>query len=192
MTAPTATSAPVGPPAVLATERDHTLASASGRPTTRPRPGRDAAITAELLSSAGPGLSRPLLAGPGQVAAAAAPGTSTATSPATQLPDPRSVSCSIAQAAAEVLAGIRPVAQLTRWVTPEVFGALATRAAIVVRQRGRGAAPRVTVRRVRVCRLSQLVAEASVVLDDGDRVRAAAIRLESHRGYWRATVLEIG
>ena len=49
-----------------------------------------------------------------------------------------------------------------------------------------------TVRRVRVCRLSQLVAEASVVLDDGDRVRAAAIRLESHRGYWRATVLEIG
>lgn len=102
------------------------------------------------------------------------------------------MSCSIAQAAAEVLAGIRPVAQLTRWVTPEVFGALATRAAIVVRQRGRGAAPRVTVRRVRVCRLSQLVAEASVVLDDGDRVRAAAIRLESHRGYWRATVLEIG
>lgn len=192
MTAPTATRASVGPPAVLATECDRTLESATGRPTARRPAGRDAAIEAELLTTTGPGLSRPLRAGRDRVAPAAVPSAIASTSPTTQLPDPRSVSCSIAQAAAEVLAGVRPVAQLTRWVTPEVFGALATRAAIVVRQRGRAAAPRVSVRRVRVCRLSQLVAEASVVLDDGDRVRAAAIRLESHRGYWRATVLEIG
>jgi hypothetical protein len=27
---------------------------------------------------------------------------------------------------------------------------------------------------------------------DGGRVRAAAVRLEAHRGSWRATVLQIG
>ena len=35
-------------------------------------------------------------------------------------------------------------------------------------------------------------AEASVALHDGSRVRAAALRLEAHRGSWRVTVLQIG
>jgi hypothetical protein len=192
VTAPTATRTPVARPAALAAEGDRAVTRTREPATARRQAGREAAAEAELLLATGPCLSRPVPAGSRVVAPAAAPSASAPSRPTTQLPDPQSVSCSIAQAAAEVLAGIRPVAQLTRWVTPEVFGALATRAAIVVRQRGRGAAPRVTVRRVRVCRLSQLVAEASVVLDDGNRVHAAAIRLEGHRGYWRATVLEIG
>jgi hypothetical protein len=31
-----------------------------------------------------------------------------------------------------------------------------------------------------------------VVVHDGARVRGAAVRLEAHRGRWRATALEIG
>ncbi len=191
MTTPIAVHAPVGRPAAATAERLRGTGTVVGRPTT-PQPSRDLAVEADLLVANGPSLSRPMQAGRVQATPPIAPNPSTQTRSVTQLPDPRSVSCSIAQAAAEVLAGIRPAAQLTRWVTPEVYATIANRAAIIVRQRGRGAAPRVTVRRVRVCRLSQLVAEATVVLDDGDRVRAAAIRLESHRGYWRATVLEIG
>ena len=41
-------------------------------------------------------------------------------------------------------------------------------------------------------RISTTVAEGSVVVHDGTRVRAAAVRLEAHRGAWRATVLQIG
>jgi hypothetical protein len=107
--------------------------------------------------------------------------------------DPTSVCCSLVLAAVEALAGTRPVAQLARWVTPEVYEALSTRAALTVRVLGAGAASRrPEVRRVRVCRLGEHVAEAGVVLDDGRRVRAVAVRLESWRGAWRAVALEIG
>jgi hypothetical protein len=107
--------------------------------------------------------------------------------------DPTSVCCSLVLAAVESLAGIRAVAQLARWVTPEVYEALSTRAALTVRVLGAGAASRrPEVRRVRVCRIGEHVAEASVVIDDGRRVRAVAVRLESWRGAWRAVALEIG
>ena len=52
--------------------------------------------------------------------------------------------------------------------------------------------PRATVRRVMLSRLDDRTAEACVVLHDGTRVRAAAVRLQVHRGRWRVTVLEIG
>jgi len=107
--------------------------------------------------------------------------------------DPTSVCCSLVLAAVEALAGIRSVAQLARWVTPEVYEALSTRAALTVRVLGaRAASRRPEVRRVRVCRIGEHVAEASVVIDDGRRVRAVAVRLESWRGAWRAVALEIG
>ncbi|HEY5518765.1 MAG TPA: Rv3235 family protein, partial [Cellulomonas sp.] len=107
--------------------------------------------------------------------------------------DPTSVCCSLVLAAVESLAGIRAVAQLARWVTPEVYEALSTRAALTVRVLGAGAASRrPEVRRVRVCRIGEHVAEASIVIDDGRRVRAVAVRLESWRGAWRAVALEIG
>ncbi|WP_036970450.1 Rv3235 family protein, partial [Promicromonospora kroppenstedtii] len=35
-------------------------------------------------------------------------------------------------------------------------------------------------------------AEATVILHDEGRVRAAAVRLEARRGVWRVAVLEIG
>lgn len=44
--------------------------------------------------------------------------------------DPRQACCMVALAAVEVLAGRRPIAQLARWLTPDVYDALARRAAL--------------------------------------------------------------
>ncbi|MFI2753025.1 Rv3235 family protein [Cellulomonas sp. P22] len=114
--------------------------------------------------------------------------------PATEaLPEPTALCCSIVLVALEALHGTRSIAQLARWVTPEVYEQLAARVAVTVRALG-AARPtaRPEVRRARVCRLGGRVAEASVVVQDGARVRAVALRLEERRGAWRAVALEIG
>lgn len=110
------------------------------------------------------------------------------------LPDPTPLCCAVVRAAVEVVRGDRTVQQLARWVTPEIYEALARRARIVLEaDLAPGTATRpVTVRRARVLRLGAEVAEATVVVDDGDRVRAAAARLEVRRGTWRVVALEIG
>jgi hypothetical protein len=125
--------------------------------------------------------------------------------PTRMLPDPDQLCGSLVLAAVEVLAGIRPLVQLTRWVTPAVLEMLADglrRAAppgrarsdrAVARTPGRTAPiRRATILRTHLSRVSATAAEASVVVHDGARVRAAALRLEVHRGHWRATVLQIG
>jgi len=108
--------------------------------------------------------------------------------------DPQQAACGIALAAVEVLAGRRSVAQLARWVTPGVYEALRMRAALTARAIGSGRASgrRPAVRQVRVCPAAPGVVEVAVVADDGNRVRAVAIRLEAWRGQWRATALEVG
>ncbi|MGC5167073.1 Rv3235 family protein [Luteimicrobium sp. DT211] len=126
----------------------------------------------------------------GDAAATAAPAPAGEQS---ELPDPTRLCCAVVRGAVEVARGDRPVAQLARWVSPEVLEALSTRAALV---RGLPRPPRVPrpalVRRARVVRLSPTSAEASVVVEDVDRVRAAALRVEAHRGQWRVVALEIG
>jgi len=109
------------------------------------------------------------------------------------LPDPTPLCCAVVQAAVEALRGTRPLAQLARWVSPEIYEQLAVRSELTQRVLGRTDAPqRAAIRRIRLCRLGQQAAEATVVVDDGPRVRAVAVRLEGHRGQWRATALEIG
>lgn len=111
------------------------------------------------------------------------------------LPDPTAQCCTVVRAAVEVLRGERPAAQLARWVTPQVRDQLAERARIgLAHDLLRNEEPHgpVQVRRVRLVRLGDDVAEATVVLDDDGRVRAAAVRLEARRGAWRVAVLEVG
>ncbi|WP_201308940.1 Rv3235 family protein [Puerhibacterium puerhi] len=125
--------------------------------------------------------------------AAAHPSAATAPAP---LPDPTALCCSVVRAAVEVLRGDRGVAQLARWVTPVVLDQLGERARLVHDAAAAGHAPAalrgrpVRVRRVRLERRGDS-AEATVVLDDAGRVRAAAVRLEAWRGQWRVAVLEI-
>lgn len=94
-------------------------------------------------------------------------------------------------ACVEVVLGRRPAGQLARWLTPGVLHAVQERAALTRRAAG-APAGRAHVRRVRVCPLDARTAEACLVVDDGARVRAVALRLEAHRGTWRVTTLEIG
>lgn len=104
------------------------------------------------------------------------------------LEDPTRLCGAVVVAAVEALTSSRPLAQLARWVSPEVYEALAR----ATRPAPAGGRRAVALRRVRVCRVSPTVAEGTAVVHDGVRVRAAAVRFEVHRGSWRVTVLQIG
>ena len=105
--------------------------------------------------------------------------------------DPTAMCCSVVQAAVEVLRGIRPLAQLTRWLAPEIFEALARRREITVTTGPPSTTRQARVRRARVVRVSNTAAEATVIVQDYDRVRAAAIRVEHLRGSWRVVAFEL-
>ena len=91
----------------------------------------------------------------------------------------------------QIEAGQRPPSQLSRFAAPEVIESLVRRRS--ARTRGRRAPVRPT--RVRTVLLSEPrdgVADASVVLDDGRRARALALRLTGLDGRWIVTDLQIG
>jgi hypothetical protein len=107
------------------------------------------------------------------------------------LPDPRPWTARLAQAIAEVLAGARPAAQLSRIATLDVLQ-------LLERGSGRlgarpGAPPQhPVVGSVHVSEPRDGVAEACAVVDTGRRKRALALRLEGINGQWRCTALHIG
>ena len=101
-----------------------------------------------------------------------------------------------AQAAVEIVGGDRPVAQLLRWSTREVYDDLARRAQLVARAAGhrpgeRRVQPvRPVVLGVRTCFLSARTVEVSVHLRYGRRSRALAARFEHLSGRWQCSALE--
>lgn len=104
------------------------------------------------------------------------------------LDDPTRLCGAVVLAAVEALTSARPLVQLARWVSPDVYEALARAARPSAAAGRRG----VVLRSVRMCRIGATVAEGTAVVHDGSRVRGAAVRFEVHRGSWRATVLQIG
>jgi hypothetical protein len=98
----------------------------------------------------------------------------------------------------EVLTGQRPTQQLLRWSSPDIYASVQRRAALRARLRAR------TGRTVRPARVVSLrvsfpldgVAEVGGVLQESDRVRAVALRVERSTDRsgqrWRVTALEIG
>jgi hypothetical protein len=110
------------------------------------------------------------------------------------LPDPETVCGPLAQALVEVLAGRRPVVQMVRWASPTVYAALTARASVAHRRRMalRGSPVRVAVRRVIVTRPRDEVAEVSIVVIDGTRVRAIAMQLRGIDGRWIVDALQVG
>ncbi|WP_236558542.1 Rv3235 family protein [Arthrobacter sp. 9V] len=111
--------------------------------------------------------------------------------------DVRLVARSIAQAALEVLAGTRPVHQLSRSLDSDCYVSLQHRAALTrkhaARSRGTSQPHRSPmVRSVRVCSISASICEASIVVAEEQRCRAVAMRLERLDGVWQVTALEIG
>lgn len=110
------------------------------------------------------------------------------------LPHPESVAGPLAQALVEVLAGRRPVVQMVRWSSPTVYAALTARASVAHRRRLalRGTPVRLAVRRVIVTRPRDEVAEVSIVVIDGTRVRAVAMQLRGIDGRWIIDALQVG
>jgi hypothetical protein len=107
------------------------------------------------------------------------------------LPDPRPWTARLAQAVAEVLAGARPAAQLSRVATLDVLR-------LLERSSGRLGARRdcptrrPVVSSVHVSEPRDGVAEVCAVVDTGPRRRALAMRLEGADGRWRCTALQVG
>lgn len=101
----------------------------------------------------------------------------------------------VGQAAFESMAGLRPVHQLARWLAPEPFEKLRLRVELCracTPEAGNRHYRSTVVRRSRVCRVGDRAYEASLVVADQKRVRAAALRIEQRRGQWQVQVIEIG
>ncbi|WP_150460755.1 Rv3235 family protein [Nesterenkonia ebinurensis] len=101
----------------------------------------------------------------------------------------------VCQATAEVLVGLRPAAQLDRWLEAEVHHKVRQRAAITARQAADSTLVRPQALRFRAGRAVHLrpgVWEVTVVFSDERRTRACALRLQAHRRRWRVTAMELG
>lgn len=123
----------------------------------------------------------------------------------------------VGQSTFEVLAGVRPLVQLSRWLDAPTFERLQQRLEIVFGQpvnprmpaaslrpapatarsgpnapRGATRPTQTPVQRLRVCRVAAQTYEASVIVNVGGRLRAAAVRLERRRGQWKVCALELG
>lgn len=186
---PVATAPPSAPSAP-----QRTSLSGSGElpVTARPVPG----LPPGRRRQAGP-LGRPPLLEPGHVRPAqhrAARMHDPAPITEDALPDPTGLCVAIVRSAMEVLEGGRPLAQLIRWVDPEIYEALGRRAVLLKHAAGPGTrrGRPLAIRRARTVRLGANAAETAVVVDDRHRVRAVAVRVEARRGMWRVTALEIG
>ena len=108
-----------------------------------------------------------------------------------ELPDPTPLVAALAQAFVEVMAGLRPPPQVSRWTSPEVYAALCRRAAVATR-RGPASRRPAVVRRVRVQEPADGVVEACAVVIQQDRVRALALRLTGLDRRWIVTELSVG
>ena len=103
------------------------------------------------------------------------------------LPPVRRWSGQLAQAVVEVLAGDRPVSQLVRWTTSEVFDELTARVDGSASRAARG-----VVRSLHVSQPADGVAEVAAAVRRGARCTALALRLEGLDGRWQCTALDIG
>ena len=108
--------------------------------------------------------------------------------PRAALPPARPFAHALVQRLLEVLAGVRPLGQLQRDTTLELYDDLAR----LVRSRPRHVGPRPTrgaVRSVHVQERPEGVAEVCATVVRGGRAGALALRLEGRGGSWRCTEL---
>ncbi|HWJ82104.1 MAG TPA: Rv3235 family protein [Nocardioides sp.] len=100
------------------------------------------------------------------------------------------------QAAVEIVGGDRPVSQLLRWTTPDVYADLHRRALLVGRAGGhqpglaRVQQVRPLVQSVHACFITGDVVEAAAHVRYGERSRALAARFERRDQRWLCTALD--
>ncbi|MDQ6648571.1 MAG: Rv3235 family protein [Actinomycetota bacterium] len=115
--------------------------------------------------------------------------------PRSQLPPPGPWAGRLVQALLEVLAGARPVPQLLRWTSHQVYAdldAAVTRRAERSSGRPAGRPGAATVQSVHLSEPDEGVAEVCAVVRRGGRTRAVALRLEGVDGRWQCTALTVG
>jgi hypothetical protein len=112
-----------------------------------------------------------------------------------ELSDPAPLLINLTRCVIEILAGVRHLDQLARWVTDEVHLNLMRRVTIAARSRAiTGASakrPRLTISEPRVSEPLDGVVEAVVMVHQPARSRAVAIRLEGFDGRWRASAITV-
>jgi hypothetical protein len=110
-----------------------------------------------------------------------------------QLPDAEQFLRNLTVGVLEVLAGMRNVDQLARWLTEDPFRALVTRANLAARARSARGIPAVRpvhqILSIHQCSPADGVIEGTLIVQVPTRVRAVAVRVEGVDGRWRATSL---
>jgi hypothetical protein len=110
-------------------------------------------------------------------------------------PDPALLCANLAVCVVEILAGARSLDQVGRWVTDSVYIHLLRRTVLAARARAVSAQearrPRFHIGDPLLSYPSDDVVEGVVLVHQPSRSRAIALRLERHRGRWRATALSI-
>lgn len=111
--------------------------------------------------------------------------------PTVELPEPRAWAAGMAATMLQVATGSRPPTQVIRHTAHDVYDSLVRRHGIAVR-RGTGSRRPIRPRRVLVCHPCDGSVEATVIVDDGHRTRALALRLDGCDGRWVVSALRIG
>lgn len=108
--------------------------------------------------------------------------------PTAQLPASKAFAHTLVQGLLEVLAGVRPLKQLQRDTTPELYTTLAS--SVIAMPRTTGARPhRGAVRSLHVQERPEGIVEVCATVERGSRLAAFALRLEGLDGRWRCTEL---
>jgi hypothetical protein len=111
------------------------------------------------------------------------------------LPDPRPLVENLARSVLEILADVRDLDQIARWVTDEVYRHLLQRVHVSRRARAvKGIAatrPTFSLGTTMVREPAEGVVEAVVVIHGRARSRSVAIRLEGFDQRWRATAIHV-
>ena len=115
--------------------------------------------------------------------------------PSTALPAAEPFLRNITRGVLEVLAGVREVDQLARWLTEEPYRKLVTRSNLAARARSARGVPAKrpvhTILSVHESSPADGIVEAVVIVQGPARTRAVALRLEGVDGRWRATSLAL-
>jgi hypothetical protein len=111
------------------------------------------------------------------------------------LPEPEPLLRNLTRGVLEVLAGVREIEQLARWLTEDAYRGLLTRANLATRARSARGVPATrpvhAILSVRTCVPADGIVEAVVIVASPARTRAVAIRLQGIDRRWRATSLAL-
>lgn len=116
--------------------------------------------------------------------------------PRAELPDPRETIERLALIGCEIIAGIRPVEQIGRWVTEDVYRVVAERSIATRRNRVARAEtiksrPLIIVGLTVVTEPRDGAVEGVSLIRFGQRTRAVCVRLEGLDHRWRASALAL-